>query len=137
MLFSGLCFVGVTVSVRYVGTRIPAPEAAFIRYAVGTLFLLPILFQIARGSIHMVDRKTLAIRGVIHGLGVCIWFFAMARIPIAEVTALSYLTPILMTIGAAIFFGETLYTRRIVAIVFGLIGVFVILRSQSSLHRCL
>lgn len=128
MALSGLCFVGVTVSVRYIGTRVPAPEAAFIRYIVGSLLLAPVLFRIFRGNIKIVARKTLVVRGVIHGLGVSLWFFAMARIPIAEVTALSYLTPVLMTIGAAIFFGEKLYARRILAIVFGLIGVFIILR---------
>jgi len=132
MLVSGLCFVGVTVSVRYVGTRIPAPEAAFIRYVVGTLFLLPVLLRIVRKQLVVQAWNTLVVRGVIHGVGVCLWFFAMARIPIAEVTALSYLTPILMTIGAAVFFGEKLYTRRIAAIVFGLLGVFIILRPGFS-----
>lgn len=132
MLLSGLCFVGVTVSVRYVGTRIPAPEAAFIRYVVGTLFLAPILLRIVRGQLAVHAWNTLLVRGVIHGIGVCLWFFAMARIPIAEVTALSYLTPVLMTIGAAVFFGEKLYTRRIMAIVFGLLGVFIILRPGFS-----
>jgi len=132
MALSGLCFVGVTVLVRYVGTRMPAPEAAFIRYVVGTLILAPVLFRIVRGSTKVTAWKTLLVRGVVHGLGVCLWFFAMARIPIAEVTALSYLTPVLMTIGAALFFGEKLYTRRILAIVFGLIGVFIILRPGFS-----
>lgn len=132
MALSGLCFVGVSVVVRYVGTRIPAPEAAFIRYAVGTLLLAPVLLQIVRGSVIVHARKTLLIRGFIHGVGVCLWFFAMARIPIAEVTALSYLTPVLMTIGAAVFFGEKLYARRILAILFGLLGVFIILRPGFS-----
>lgn len=132
MVLSGLCFVGVTVSVRYVGTRIPAPEAAFIRYVAGTFLLLPILLQIVRGQLMVRAWYTLLIRGIVHGVGVCLWFFAMARIPIAEVTALSYITPILMTIGAAIFFGEKLYTRRIMAIVFGLLGVFIILRPGFS-----
>ncbi len=128
MALSGLCFVGVTVIVRYVGTRIPAPEAAFIRYIVGALILAPVYWRMLSGNLRVVARKTLIVRGVVHGLGVCLWFFAMARIPIAEVTALSYLTPVLMTIGAALFFGEKLYTRRILAILFGLIGVFIILR---------
>jgi len=132
MLLSGLCFVGVTVVVRYIGTRIPAPEAAFIRYAVGSLILAPVLLNIARGKLQVHNWKLISIRGVVHGIGVCLWFFAMARVPIAEVTALSYLTPVLMTIGAAIFFGEKLYTRRILAIVFGLIGVFIILRPGFS-----
>ena len=38
-----------------------------------------------------------------HGVGVILWFYAMARIPIAEVTALGYVAPIFVTIGAAIF----------------------------------
>ncbi len=132
MLLSGVCFVAVTVIVRYIGTRIPAPEASFIRYAVGSLLLAPVLFNIARGKLQVHNWALISVRGVIHGIGVCLWFFAMARVPIAEVTALSYLTPVLMTIGAALFFGEKLYTRRILAIVFGLIGVFIILRPGLS-----
>ena len=132
MLASGLCFVGVTVSVRYIGSRIPAPEAAFIRYAVGTLLLAPVLVQMIRGQLVVHTWNTLLVRGIVHGIGVCLWFFAMARIPIAEVTALSYLTPVLMTIGAAVFFGEKLYARRILAIVIGLVGVFIILRPGFS-----
>ncbi len=132
MLATGLCFVGVTITVRYVGTRIPAPEAAFIRYAVGTVFLLPICIKMYNGSVSFFAWKTLLVRGIVHGLGVILWFFAMARIPIAEVTALSYLSPVLMTIGAALFFGEKLFARRILAIIFGLIGVFIILRPGFS-----
>ena len=132
MLLSGLCFVAVTVIVRCIGTRIPAPEASFIRYAVGSLLLAPVLINIARGKLQVHNWALISVRGVIHGIGVCLWFFAMARVPIAEVTALSYLTPVLMTIGAALFFGEKLYTRRILAIVFGLIGVFIILRPGLS-----
>jgi len=128
MLISGLCFVGVTVTVRYVGTRIPAPEAAFIRYVVGTLLLFPVCIKMVKGTVKFYAWKALIVRGMAHGLGVILWFYAMARIPIAEVTALSYLTPVLMTIGAAIFFGEKLYARRILAIALGLTGVFIILR---------
>ena len=132
MLLSGLCFVCMTVVVRYVGTRIPAVEAAFIRYVFGILFLLPVVLQILSGHAQVTRWKLLTVRGVIHAVGVTLWFFAMARIPIAEVTALSYLSPVLMTIGAALFFGERLYTRRILAIGFGLLGVFVILRPGFS-----
>lgn len=132
MLLSGLCFVCMTVVVRYVGTRIPAVEAAFIRYVFGILFLLPVVFQILTGRTRVFRWKLLTVRGILHAIGVTLWFFAMARIPIAEVTALSYLTPVLMTIGAALFFGERLYTRRILAIAFGLLGVFVILRPGFS-----
>ena len=35
-----------------------------------------------------------AARGFVHGIGVILWFYAMARIPIAEVTAIGYTAPI-------------------------------------------
>jgi len=128
MVLSGLMFVGVAVSVRYVGIRIPAPEGAFLRYLVGTLLLLPVFLKLSGSQFKLLGSKILLTRGLLHGLGVMLWFYAMARIPLAEVTALSYLTPVLMTIGAAVFFGERLYARRILAIFFGLVGVFIILR---------
>ena len=39
MLLSGLCFVGVTALVKFLGPRIPAVEAAFLRYVLGLVFL--------------------------------------------------------------------------------------------------
>ena len=35
MIITGLCFLGVTALVKFMGTRIPAAEAAFLRYALG------------------------------------------------------------------------------------------------------
>ena len=46
----------------------------------------------------------------------------MTRIPIAEVTAMNYLSPVYVTLGAAIFFGERLAARRILAVGIALLG---------------
>jgi drug/metabolite transporter (DMT)-like permease len=132
MLMTGLCFVAVTVFVRYIGTRIPAPEAAFIRYAFGTLLLLPVIIQLITGVAKIHSWRTMLVRGILHGIGVILWFYAMARIPIAEVTALGYITPVFITIGAALFLGEKLHIRRILAVFFGLLGVIIILRPGLS-----
>jgi drug/metabolite transporter (DMT)-like permease len=59
---------------------------------------------------------------------VILWFYAMARIPIAEVTAIGYTTPIFVTIGAALFLSERLHLRRLAAVVCGLLGALLILR---------
>jgi len=132
MLMTGLCFVCVTVIVRYIGTRIPAPEAAFLRYAIGTLLLFPVIIQLLRGVAIINSWRIMLVRGVLHGIGVILWFYAMARIPIAEVTALGYLTPVFITIGAALFLKEKLHIRRILAVFFGLVGVMIILRPGLS-----
>ena len=128
MLVTTVLFVAVTVIVRHLGAAIPAPEAAFIRYGFGLLFILPAFRSLlgARPGAALMGR--FALRGVMHGLAVILWFYAMARIPIAEVTALGYVAPIFVTIGAAFFFGERLHLRRIMAVIAGFAGVLVILR---------
>ena len=128
MAASGLCFVLVAVLVRWVGTDLPASQAAFIRYLFGTLMLAPIFIRIARKELHVNAPGLMTVRGVAHGAGVILWFFAMARIPMAEVTAIGYLTPIIVTLAAAMFLGERLQARRIIAVIIGFVGVLVILR---------
>jgi drug/metabolite transporter (DMT)-like permease len=49
-------------------------------------------------------------------------------LPMAEVTAMSYLSPVYVTIGAALFLGERLAALRIMAVICAIIGVLVILR---------
>ncbi len=128
MVLTTLMFVCVTGIVRHVGTAVSAPEAAFIRYAFGVVLVLPMMRS---ALVRRPSRRSMtlfALRGVLHGMGVMLWFYAMARIPIAEVTALGYTAPIFVTIGAAIFFGEKLHVRRIAAVVAALVGALVILR---------
>jgi len=128
MVVSGLLFVGVTALVKYLGTDIPAPQAAFIRYALGLVFLLPMIRPILRADLSAKQWGLFAARGLAHSIGVALWFFAMARIPIADVTAMNYLAPIYVTIGAALFLGERLALRRVLAVVVALIGALIILR---------
>ncbi|MEP0941753.1 MAG: DMT family transporter [Rhizobiaceae bacterium] len=128
MVVSTLMFVAVTGIVRYLGSGLPAAEAAFIRYAMGFIILLPIFLRMAKNMPSKEVLRNGAIRGFAHSFGVALWFFAMARIPIAEVTAIGYVTPIFITIGAAIFLGETLRARRIMGVLAGLFGALIILR---------
>ncbi|UYV38988.1 DMT family transporter [Rhodobacteraceae bacterium D3-12] len=128
MILTGFLFVAVNAMVKAMGTRIPAPEAAFLRYAFGLLLLLPMIRPLIRAKLTRRQMTFFAWRGVAHTAAVCLWFYAMARIPIADVTVLNYLSPIYVTLGAALFLGEKLALRRILAIVAALIGALIILR---------
>ncbi|MBV7409104.1 DMT family transporter [Maritimibacter sp. DP1N21-5] len=128
MLVTGLLFVIMTAVVKNLGDRLPPAETSFLRYALGLGFLIPMLGPIRAARL---DRRTLgifALRGVAHSAGVILWFYAMTQIPLAEVTAINYLNPVFVTIGAALFFGEALAARRLGAIVAALIGALIILR---------
>ena len=47
MLLTTLLFVMVTAVVRYIGDAIPASQAAFIRYVIGTVILLPFIIPVS------------------------------------------------------------------------------------------
>ena len=128
MLTSGLLFVVVNGIVKYLGQELPAAEAAFLRFALGLVFLLPLWRQLRVRRLPGRVWGLFAMRGVVHALGVILWFYAMVHIPITEVQALGYLTPVLVTIGAALFLGERIAARRIGAVIIVLMGVGVVLR---------
>lgn len=128
MVTAGLCFVGVTALVKLNGVRVPAAESAFLRYALGLVFLIPMIGAIRKVQFSKRLWQLIAVRGVFHTFGVTLWFFAMTQISIAEVTAMNYLTPVFVTVAAALFLGERLAFRRILAVVFALVGAMIILR---------
>jgi drug/metabolite transporter (DMT)-like permease len=57
-----------------------------------------------------------------------LWFYAMTRITIAEVTAMNYLTPVYVTLGAALFLGERVALRRLIAVALAFVGALIVLR---------
>ncbi len=128
MLATGLCFVGVTGIVRHLGTELPTAQSAFLRFAWGVVFLLPAMAQLWRTGLPPGSAPLFLGRGAIHSAAVLFWFYAMARLPVAEVTAIGYLNPVLVTLGAALFLGERLATRRLVAIAVALVGAAIVLR---------
>ncbi len=138
MVAAGLCLVAVTGIVHHLGTAMPAPQAAFLRFAFGLLFLLSALLVVLRAGFPPGTLKLYGYRGAVHTLAPICWFYAVARIPVAEVAAIGYLNPIAVTIGAALIFGERLATRRILAIAVAFLGALVILRpglrEVSSAH---
>ncbi|GAB4286397.1 MAG: DMT family transporter [Roseovarius sp.] len=128
MVVTGLMFVAVTALVKVLGPRIPAPEAAFLRYLIGLVFFMPMLRPLARIRLERRIWGLVAARGLVHTVAVALWFYAMARIPIADVTAMNYLAPVYVTLGAALFLGERLAARRLLAVLAALIGALIILR---------
>ena len=128
MLGSGLCFVTVIGLVRYLEGSLPAAEASFIRYLIGLVFFLPYLWKYASTLFRRSNLLRYFIRAGFHSLGVVAWFFAMSKLPVAEVTAIGYMTPVFVTLGAVLFFKEKISFWRTSAIILAFFGVLLILR---------
>ena len=128
MLVTGLFFVAVTATVKMIDGRVPAAQAAFIRYLFGLVLLLPMIGAMRAAPLPRAGWALVWLRGACHTVGVTLWFYAMARITIAELTALNYMTPVFVTLGAALLLGEKLAARRLAAVGVALLGALVILR---------
>ncbi len=128
MLTAGLCFVAVNGTVRWLGQALPAAEGAFIRFVFGLIFLVPALVPALRRGFSPSVWRLFLLRGALHVLAVVLWFFAMARITVAEVTAIGFLNPIVVTAGAALLMGERISWRRALAIAVALAGAMIVLR---------
>lgn len=118
----------VNVLVKGFGTRLPAAEAAFLRFAIGLVFIVPILPKFRGLSLTSAQLRLLGFRGIVHACAIIFWFYAMARLPLAEVISLNYLNPIFVTLGGVLFFAERFSWRRGMALGAALLGALVILR---------
>ena len=128
MVITTILFVGVTATVRYLEGEVPAPQAAFLRYAIGTLMLAPSLITLTKFKPNRSLFNKFLLRGFVHSIGVTLWFYAMSVMPVAEVTAIGFLTYIFVSIGASIFLKEKLHKHRLSAILISFIGALIILR---------
>lgn len=131
----GLFFVVFVAIVRYIGNELHALETAFIRYALSIVVLAPIFLRHGLRPFRSQHIAQHAFRGFVHAIAVMLWFYAATKIPLAEVTALSFISPIFVAIGASLFLGERLTVRRIAVIIIGIFGVMIILRpGVAAIH---
>ena len=72
------------------------------------------------------------LRNSAHFSGQCAWLIAIAALPLAEVFALEFTTPLWAALLAALFMGESLHRGRWLALVLGLLGVIIILRPGAA-----
>lgn len=122
-------FTVMTSFIKVTAGRVPAGEAVFFR----SVMALPVLFVWLglRGGLRsglQTDRPWgHVVRGVAGTVAMGMGFAGLAYLPLPEVTAIRFATPIMMVILAAVILGEKVRLVRISAVGMGLIGVIVIL----------
>lgn len=128
MVLSGLAFVGVNGVVKHLGTSLPAAQSAFIRFAYGVVFFLPVLRPVWRAGYPAQVWRLFGLRGVLHVVAVIFWFYAMARVPVAEMSAIAFLNPVIVLLIAGLVLGEGLNLRRLAVAAAALAGALIVLR---------
>lgn len=111
--------------VKALGLGFPAFQVVFLRAAVGLLLMLPWIWRYRRAFIGLPDLRLHALRVAFSTIALTASFYAIARLPLALFTAISFTRPILTMIAAAWLLRETITRDRWIAAVVGLIGVVI------------
>ena len=72
------------------------------------------------------------IRGVISSLMAILFFWGLARVPLAQGVALAFIAPLVALYLAALVLGETIERKAILGSLFGFAGVIVIMLAQAE-----
>lgn len=128
MVLSGFFFTGAAAAVRHLAGEIHFIEISFFRTAFGIVIMLPWLWSV--GLSAMRTRRTGAYiqRSTVSVLANICWYAALALMPIADATSLSFTTPIFVSIAAVILLREPMRAIRWVGLIVGFGGTLIILR---------
>jgi drug/metabolite transporter (DMT)-like permease len=132
MVGSCAVFALVTGIIRHIGSDIPTLELVFFRAFFGLLMMLPWFLRSGFGTLSTRRLGLYAVRGLLNGAAMAMWFFALTVMPLAEATALGFTAPLFVTIFAVIFLHEVVRLRRWTALGVGLVGTLIILRPDAE-----
>jgi drug/metabolite transporter (DMT)-like permease len=103
-------------------------EVVFLRNLLATLMLSPLLLWRGASLLRSSQLSLYGLRVAVSLFSMLAWFYALALIPIGEVTAISFMAPVFGTLGAIFLLGERVRLRRWTAIMVGFLGAMIILR---------
>lgn len=127
-----LMFASMGASIRHVSTTLDNQTLVFARNGIGFLLLLPLVM--VRPGLKLRTRvPTLHLLRGLAGLGAMYCFFyAIAKMPLAEAMLLKLSSPLFIPFVALFWLGEAFGRAVVLAVLVGFLGVGVILTPDLS-----
>ncbi len=111
--------------VKALGLGYPAFQLVFLRALVGLVLMLPWVWAQRSSFRALPDLPLHLLRVALSTVALTASFFAVARLPFALFTAVSFTRPLLMMVMAAVLLHEVISPRRWIAATIGLAGVLI------------
>ena len=127
MLGAVASFSCMAIGGREVAGQLDTFELMLCRSLIGAAILIP--FGLAMGKMTEIRTMRLGlhlVRNLFHFTAQNLWFYALAFIPLAQLFAIEFTTPIWIALLAPLLLGEALTRWRVIAAVLGFIGILVI-----------
>jgi drug/metabolite transporter (DMT)-like permease len=130
---AGVIFSFLNASMRALGQQVDPFQSQFLRYFFGLLVLLPLVWHHGVAAYRPKTMRGQFIRGGLHTAGLYLWFVSLPKIPLADMTAIGFTTPLFIMLGAWLFFKEQMRWERWLATVLGFVGVLIVVGPKLSL----
>lgn len=127
MLVAGFLFAAMGVFVKLASAHFGAAEIAFYRSFI-TLVVAFAVISWQGGTVKTSFLQGHAIRGIVGGISLIGFFYAIAQLSLATALTLNYTSPIFLAIATVVVMGERFSTWLVVAIVTGFAGVALLLQ---------
>jgi drug/metabolite transporter (DMT)-like permease len=129
MVAASFCYMLMSGISRSLGHDVPTGQIVFFRAG---LAMLPVFAWLAwRGRLKGCWRTTRPVghllRSIFGGTSLYLHFAALAWLPLAEVSAINYLVPILIVLLASLVLGERIWGIRLIAVAVGFLGAAAII----------
>ncbi|MBF9050315.1 EamA family transporter [Roseobacter sp. HKCCD9010] len=132
MIGAIISFSAMAVAGRAVAVELDTFELMTYRSAVSLILVLAIGGM--AGTLGQITRRNLRLHGIrnlAHFTGQNLWFYAITVVPLAQVFALEFTSPLWVMILAALFLGERLTRLKIGVGILGFVGVLIVLQPGS------
>ena len=133
MLGAIASFSTMAVAGREVSFALDTFEIMLFRSAVGVIIVA--FTAIAFGTWRQINREQFSLhffRNIMHFIGQNLWFYAVTVIPLAQVFALEFTSPIWVILLSPLILGERITLVRAVAALMGFLGVLVVTRPDMA-----
>ena len=130
LVLASLFFSIMTVCVKKIDARIPVYELVFFRSLISISITS---FIIKKREINPWgnNKKLLVIRGLLGTLALLSIFYAIRNMPLSISTVIQYTYPIFISIFAAIFINEKVTKNIFFGLIFGWLGILILLNPSQ------
>jgi drug/metabolite transporter (DMT)-like permease len=137
VLLMGMCFATLDTTAKYLGQTVAVLVVLWARYTVQAVVMglwLGTRLLRGRGNLFATGHPRFQLlRGAPLLLTSALLFFGIQHMPVAEFTAVGMLTPVLVTLLAAVFLREPLRPLRALLVAGGFAGALIVVRPGSGL----
>ena len=126
-------FSTMAVAGREVSFALDTFEIMLFRSIVGVIIVA--FAAIAFGTWRQINRQQFSLhfaRNIMHFIGQNLWFYAVTVIPLAQVFALEFTSPIWVILLSPLLLGERITLIRAAAALMGFIGILVVTRPNMA-----